>query len=158
MSCSFHSSGYNTGMKYTALFFLACLVFSCFRLPYSPASQKIDQRLAASRRIVSSKFGEGMRTHLWIPFQKDGENVSFEKPPQVSVTVIGKGKTPAGKIFLIPIKTEKIKSETNGFSLTVLSTDFPDGEISYMDVNYLAMLDCQGDACISPPCGDCCLQ
>lgn len=141
------------------LFTLSLLLFACFHNSSQTARDILPDRIAGFHRISSPRIGKGLRTHLWVPFQWNGKYVSFESAPQLSVQVVGLGKKANGEPFHFSVKVEKIKSENDGFSLTLLSSDFPVDSIDYVDVNYLAMTDCHGAGCASqPPCGSCCLQ
>ena len=145
-------------MRTISLFIFSLLLLSCFDASSQKEGDSLPDRIAGSHRISSPRMGKGLRTHLWVPFQVNGQYITFESAPQLSVQVVGLGKTANGAPFHFSVKIEKIKSENDGFSLTLLSSEFPVDSVDYVDVNYLAMTDCKGAGCVSqPPCGSCCL-
>ena len=146
-------------MRTVILLLLSFLLYSCFDISSQRGRENLPERIAGSHHISSPRLGKGLRTHLWVPFQMNGRFISFESAPQLSVQVVGFGKKTDGRPFHFSVNVEKFKSENDGFSLTLLSSDFPVDSVDYVDINYLAMTDCKGAECRSkPPCGSCCLE
>lgn len=146
-------------MRLLAFFLLTLLLASCPGRTGNTSPETLPERLAGSRRIVSPRIGKGLRTHLWVPFQLEDKYITFKSAPQLTVQVVGSGKKENGQPFHFSVKVEKARCENDGFSVTLLSADFPVREVEYVDINYLAITNCRGEACSSPPpCGSCCLH
>ena len=131
------------------------------RVPCGGQCQPESAMAAAGNAVweTGQVVDEYVQLSLLGPFQLEDKYITFKSAPQLTVQVVGSGKKENGQPFHFSVKVEKARCENDGFSVTLLSADFPVREVEYVDINYLAITNCRGEACSSPPpCGSCCLR